>query len=92
MRRALDLIHFIVKEGVVDRGNQQARAALNHSYMSGSPMGPMFQGMTIGMGGMPADPCSTDSSDADHESEMITSTVLRQNKHFHSATTKAHYI
>ena len=54
MRRALDLIHFIVKEGVVDG---QARTFC-------------LQGL---------DPLATGHStaDSDHDSEMITSTVLR---------------
>ena len=51
MRRALDLIHFIAKEGVVDG---QARFGLQ----------PIDQGLV-------------DFNESDHESEMITSTVLR---------------
>ena len=54
MRRALDLIHFIAKEGVVDG---QARFGLQ-----------------------PIDPHGlVELNESDHESEMITSTVLRYN-------------
>ena len=60
MRRALDLIHYIVKEGVVDGSTRFGLEALDPNLVGDC----------------------TFTTDEDHDSEMITSTVLRSIKYF----------
>ena len=60
MRRALDLIHYIVKEGVVDGSSRFGLESLDPNLVGDC----------------------TFRTDEDHDSEMITSTVLRSIKYF----------
>ena len=60
MRRALDLIHYIVKEGVVDGSTRFGLEALDPNLVGD---------------------CSF-TTDEDHDSEMINSTLLRAIKYF----------
>ena len=60
MRRALDLVHFIVKEGVVDGSNRFGLESLDPNLVGDC----------------------TFTTDEDHDSEMISNTVLRSIKYF----------